>query len=60
MQDPQYRAAYERAAREIAQTDAVIPQPDAHRAELGILKVELAARQLQRFQRAALMPARAS
>ena len=28
MQDPQYRAAYERAARELAQTDAVIRQLD--------------------------------
>ncbi len=44
MQDPQYRAAYERAARELAQTDAVIRQLDALRAELGISKAELARR----------------
>src|SRR5207253_4920537 len=34
MQDPEYRAAYERAAREIAQTDAVIRQLDALRVDL--------------------------
>ena len=43
-QDPEYRAAYERAAREIAQTDAVIRQLDALRADLGISKAELARR----------------
>ena len=44
MQDPQYRAAYERAARELAQTDAVIRQLDALREDLGISKAELARR----------------
>ncbi len=44
MQDPQYRAAYERAARELAQTDAVIRQLDVLRADLGISKAELARR----------------
>jgi len=44
MQDPEYRAAYERAAREVAQTDAVIRQLDALRADLGISKAELARR----------------
>src|SRR5437588_7532612 len=44
MQDPEYRAAYERAAREIAQTDAVIRQLDALRVDLGISKAELARR----------------
>src|SRR2546430_13089776 len=44
MQDPEYRAAYERAAREIAQTDAVIRQLDALRIDLGISKAELARR----------------
>jgi ribosome-binding protein aMBF1 (putative translation factor) len=43
-QDPEYRAVYERAAREIAQTDAVIRQLDALRADLGISKAELARR----------------
>ena len=44
MQDPEYRAAYERAARELAQTDAVIRQLDALRIDLGISKAELARR----------------
>ena len=44
MQDPQYRAAYERAAREAAQTDAVIRQLDSLRAGLGISKAALARR----------------
>jgi ribosome-binding protein aMBF1 (putative translation factor) len=44
MHDPQYRAAYERAAREVAQTDAVIRQLDSLRADLGISKAELARR----------------
>ena len=44
MQDPQYRAAYERAAREVAQTDAVIRQLNSLRADLGISKAELARR----------------
>jgi hypothetical protein len=33
MQDPEYREAYERAAREIAQTDAVIREPGQSKAE---------------------------
>jgi ribosome-binding protein aMBF1 (putative translation factor) len=44
MQDPDYRAAYERAARELAQTDAVIRELDSLRADLGISKAELARR----------------
>jgi len=44
MPDPEYRAAYERAAREVAQTDAVIRQLDLLRADLGISKAELARR----------------
>jgi hypothetical protein len=44
MQDPEYREAYERAAREIAQTDAVIRELDALRVDLGISKAELARR----------------
>jgi ribosome-binding protein aMBF1 (putative translation factor) len=44
MQDPKYRAAYERATREIAQTDAVIRELDALRVDLGISKAELARR----------------
>lgn len=44
MQDPQYRLAYERAARELAQTDAVIRELDSLRADLGISKAELARR----------------
>lgn len=44
MQDPEYRAAYERAAREVAQTDEVIRQLDALRMDLGISKAELARR----------------
>lgn len=44
MQDPQYRLAYERAARELAQTDAVIQELDSLRADLGISKAELARR----------------
>ena len=42
--DPEYRAAYERASREIAQTDQVIRALDALRVELGISKAELARR----------------
>jgi hypothetical protein len=41
-QDPEYREACERAAREIAQTDAVIRELDAMRVDLGISKAELA------------------
>jgi hypothetical protein len=44
MQDPEYRAAYERAARELAQTDAVIRELDSLRVDLGISKAELARR----------------
>jgi hypothetical protein len=43
-QDPEYRLAYERAAREIAQTDAVIRELDTLRVDLGISKAELARR----------------
>jgi hypothetical protein len=44
MQDPEYRAAYERAAREVAQTDALIQELDSLRIDLGISKAELARR----------------
>lgn len=44
MEDPEHRAAYEQAAREIAQTDAVIRALDALRIELGVSKAELARR----------------
>jgi ribosome-binding protein aMBF1 (putative translation factor) len=44
MEDPDYRAAYERAAREIAQTDAVIRALDKLRTDLGMSKAELARR----------------
>jgi len=44
MEDPEYRAAYEQAAREIAQTDAVIRALDTLRTELGVSKAELARR----------------
>lgn len=44
MGNPEYRAAYERAAREIAQTDAVIRSLDALRIDLGMSKAELARR----------------
>jgi ribosome-binding protein aMBF1 (putative translation factor) len=44
LQDPEYRAAYEQAARELAQTDAVIRQLDSLRLDLGISKAELARR----------------
>jgi ribosome-binding protein aMBF1 (putative translation factor) len=44
MQDPEYRAAYERAARELAQTDALIKELDSLRTDLGISKAELARR----------------
>lgn len=44
MDDPEYRLAYQRAAREIAQTDAVIQELDALRASMGISKAELARR----------------
>lgn len=44
MQDPEYRQEYERASRELAQTDALIRELDALRADLGISKAELARR----------------
>jgi len=44
LEDPEYRAAYEQAAREIAQTDAVIRALDALRIDLGVSKAELARR----------------
>ncbi len=44
MRDPEYRQAYERAAREIEQTDEVIRALDALRVDLGISKAELARR----------------
>jgi ribosome-binding protein aMBF1 (putative translation factor) len=44
MEDPEYRLAYEQAARELAQTDAVIRELDSLRADLGISKAELARR----------------
>jgi len=44
MRDPEYRRAYQRAAREIAQTDAVIRELDELRVEVGMSKAELARR----------------
>ena len=44
LEDPEYRLAYERTARELAQTDAVIRDLDALRVDLGISKAELARR----------------
>ena len=44
MEDPEYRAAYERASREITQTDAVIRALDALRTDVGMSKAELARR----------------
>jgi ribosome-binding protein aMBF1 (putative translation factor) len=44
MRDPEFRAAYERAAREIAQTDQVIRALNELRLELGMSKAELARR----------------
>jgi ribosome-binding protein aMBF1 (putative translation factor) len=44
MQDPDFRESYDRASREITQTDAVIRALDSLRAELGISKAELARR----------------
>ena len=44
MQDAEYRAAYLRTARELAQTDAVIRELDSLRVDLGISKAELARR----------------
>lgn len=42
--EPVYRDAYERAAREITQTDQVIRELDSLRVDLGISKAELARR----------------
>src|SRR5438132_5768819 len=44
MRDPEYGRAYERAAREIEQTDQVIRVLDSLRVDLGISKAELARR----------------
>jgi ribosome-binding protein aMBF1 (putative translation factor) len=44
MADPEFRAAYERAAREIEQTDQIIRALDELRDDLGISKAELARR----------------
>jgi ribosome-binding protein aMBF1 (putative translation factor) len=44
MQDPVYRLEYERTAREVAQTDALIRQLDSLRVDLGLSKAELARR----------------
>jgi ribosome-binding protein aMBF1 (putative translation factor) len=44
MEDPEFRAAYERATREIEQTDQVIRELDALRVDLGMSKAELARR----------------
>ena len=44
MEDPEFRAAYERAARQIAQIDGVIQALDALRVDLGMSKAELARR----------------
>jgi ribosome-binding protein aMBF1 (putative translation factor) len=44
MENPEYRAAYKRAAKELAQTDEVIRTLDALRVDLGISKAELARR----------------
>ena len=44
MRDPEFRAAYEQAAAQIAQTDHIIRTLDELREELGISKAELARR----------------
>ena len=44
LRDPEYRAAYELAEKEIQQTDQMIRALDALRDELGISKAELARR----------------
>jgi DNA-binding phage protein len=44
LKDPEYREAYERAARQTAQIDTVINTLDALRADLGMSKAELARR----------------
>lgn len=42
MEDPEFRAEYERARREIDQVDSVIRQLDQLREEAGLTKAELA------------------
>lgn len=42
MEDPEFRAEYEQARREIDQVDAVIRQLDELREEAGLTKAELA------------------
>ncbi len=42
MEDPEFRAGYERARREIDQVDSVIRQLDGLREEAGLTKAELA------------------
>jgi ribosome-binding protein aMBF1 (putative translation factor) len=44
LQDPEFGQAYDRAAREIAQTDTIIRELDALRVDLGLSKAELARR----------------
>lgn len=44
MQDPEYRDAYQRAARQTGQIDAVISALDVLRIDLGVSKAELARR----------------
>ena len=44
LEDAEFRAGYDRAAREIAQIDAVIQTLDALRVDLGMSKAELARR----------------
>jgi ribosome-binding protein aMBF1 (putative translation factor) len=44
MADPEFREAYEQAAREIAQTGQVIRTLDVLRVDLGVSKAELARR----------------
>ena len=44
MREPEYQHAYERAAREIAQTDQVIRELDSLRVNLRVSKAELARR----------------
>lgn len=44
MQDPEFGSAYERATREIKQTDQVIRALDELRVDLGMSKAELARR----------------
>jgi transcriptional regulator with XRE-family HTH domain len=44
MEDPEFRGSYERATREIEQTDQVIRALDELRLDLGMSKAELARR----------------